>query len=719
MRPSRLLHHLPIHLLNGLAVGLGLGLVQAVVGAAAGHGAALAAISGAVFASLADQPLTPGRQARRVLTAGLVGLAATVLVSVLRWHPIGLGFGIALLSFAASLALAWGPRAGPISFVPVLALVFTMAGPVAADLREVARHAGWSALGAALFLAWSVASAAVLQRRYRTLALAAVMEGTARLLRARSRLLVDGATPAALLQAWIGEEAALAQHVQVARDLLFAASLRRPAARRQVQLLLLAIDLRDTLLASELDLSLLDDGPAAEGRIPRAALAGNLNTLADEIDAVARALRFDEPLQAGDGGAAALQRIADQAALPVARAQAPLVHALLERARHMVDDVARMKQAMRSDAPPELPLTGAELQLFVSMEGWPLAALKPHLGLRSAVARHAVRMGIALGSAYFLALALPWAAHPHWLVLSVAVVLRGSLEQTLARRNGRVIGTVLGCLIVLGVALLHGDRYAGLLFLVAAGTAHAYLAVRYLVTAAAATVMALLQAHLADPTAGFAVVERLADTVLGALLAWGFSFLLPSWERRGLPRTVARVRAALARLTQEVLRFPGDAKAELALRLARREAYDALGNLAAMAQRTSVEPQHVRLPLQTLAELVTHSQHLLAQLAAVRLLLLRRADRLDRPIAAAELQAVAARMQLALLDAAVTGAGEGGGRSEGPQAGDEVPAPDVSLPLDLPQQDMMPWLRRRLRITEQAALRVRAAAKALHPRLAA
>jgi uncharacterized membrane protein YccC len=254
---------------------------------------------------------------------------------------------------------------------------------------------------------------------------------------------------------------------------------------------------------------------------------------------------------------------------------------------------------------------------------------------------------------------------------------------------------------------------------VAAGTAHAYLAVRYLVTAAAATVMALLQAHLADPTAGFAVVERLADTVLGALLAWGFSFLLPSWERRGLPRTVARVRAALARLTQEVLRFPGDAKAELALRLARREAYDALGNLAAMAQRTSVEPQHVRLPLQTLAELVTHSQHLLAQLAAVRLLLLRRADLLDRSTAAAELQAVAARMQRALLDPAVTGAGEGGGRSEGPQAGDEVPAPDVSLPLDLPQQDMMPWLRRRLRITEQAALRVRAAAKALHPRLAA
>jgi uncharacterized membrane protein YccC len=72
--------------------------------------------------------------------------------------------------------------------------------------------------------------------------------------------------------------------------------------------------------------------------------------------------------------------------------------------------------------------------------------------MQSPVLRHAVRAALALGSAYYLALALPWASHPHWLVLSVAVVLRGNLEQTLSRRNARVMGTMLGCAVVLGLA---------------------------------------------------------------------------------------------------------------------------------------------------------------------------------------------------------------------------------------------------------------------------
>src|SRR5690606_36278759 len=114
---------------------------------------------------------------------------------------------------------------------------------------------------------------------------------------------------------------------------------------------------------------------------------------------------------------------------------------------------------------------------------------------------------------------LPWSAHPQWLVLGVAVVLRGSLDQTLARRRPRLVGTVIGCLLVLGFANLQSPALMTAIFLVATGVAHAFALRRYLITAVAATLMALLQAHLADPAAGFAIAERLADTVLGAALA--------------------------------------------------------------------------------------------------------------------------------------------------------------------------------------------------------
>ncbi|MET2736284.1 FUSC family protein, partial [Staphylococcus epidermidis] len=76
---------------------------------------------------------------------------------------------------------------------------------------------------------------------------------------------------------------------------------------------------------------------------------------------------------------------------------------------------------------------------------------------------------------------------------------------------------------------------------------HAYVNRRYRVAATAATLMALLQPLMLAPGSDPAVGERLADTLIGAALAWLFSFVLPSWERAALPRLAGQLRAALAR----------------------------------------------------------------------------------------------------------------------------------------------------------------------------
>ena len=195
------------------------------------------------------------------------------------------------------------------------------------------------------------------------------------------------------------------------------------------------------------------------------------------------------------------------------------------------------------------------------------------------------------------------------------------------------------------LARLGPPWLASLIFLGAVGVAHAFVNVRYMVTSAAGAVMALLQSHLVDPASGLAVYERLADTVLGALLAWGFSYVLPSWEQRRVSQLGRRVLQSLSALTPHALHLPDDANAELDLRLARREVYDALDAVAAAAQRTRVEPERVRVPLYALATLLMHSHALLAQLAAVKTLLQRRQRDLDRPATEAALQAAVAEVQ--------------------------------------------------------------------------
>jgi uncharacterized membrane protein YccC len=203
--------------------------------------------------------------------------------------------------------------------------------------------------------------------------------------------------------------------------------------------------------------------------------------------------------------------------------------------------------------------------------------------------------------------------------------------------------------------------------------------------------MALLQAHLAQPGSGFPSAERVADTVLGALLAWGFSYVLPSWERRNLPLTIARGLQALQDYARHSLRSL-DAAGALAQRLARRQAYDALAALAATLQRSAAEPASVRPPVQELALLLDHGQRLMAHLSVLRLMLARGSAELDRPEATAALQTASEALNAALAASAPSPVADAGA-TPGIEIGVE------HLPAEPPTQALLPWLLWRLQVT--------------------
>jgi hypothetical protein len=276
---------------------------------------------------------------------------------------------------------------------------------------------------------------------------------------------------------------------------------------------------------------------------------------------------------------------------------------------------------------------------------------------------------------------------------------------------------MIGCLLVLMLAQFGAPWLATLAFLIAVGIAHSYATARYLVTSAAASVMALMQAHMAAPDApGFGVFERLADTVIGAAVAWGFSYLWPWWERRGIARLTGRVLKSLRALTTEVMHMPDPAQPDLKLRLARREVYEALGAIASAAQRTGAEPERVQVPLYALAEMLTRCHVLMAQLVAVRLLLARRGAQLDRAQAQSALAAACAALHRALDIPDESRQTVPGAAEPPPVASGTVPSEDVdhtAVPAALPDSAFLPWLQRRLHLATRAAQRAGLAARAL------
>lgn len=682
-----MLQRLPMHVINGLGVALGVAAVQALGEAAGGSRAAALAMTGAICASLADLPLRPERNWRRVGAGALMGLGAATLMLLTQPHAGVRGAAIALITFAAMMMLGWGPRAGPASFAALLSIVFTMGLPAG---QPALLALGWQAGGAACYLLWSSATSIALQPLYRRLALAATLEASARLLRARIALLRGEHGPLHdALRAWVRTEAQLADRLQLARDLLFAAA-PTPPVQRQTAVLLRLIDLRDLLLATSLDLDRLGDDPSAQ-RL-RAAYLLRIERLAQALE------RARSTLLGADAAMPAL----DQPALPPADAFGPddparlLQPPMSRRLQRLAGEVRRIDALLHGAQEAPL-LERAELRQFVAPEGWPLKALAPHASIASPVLRHALRAATALGAAYFVALALPWASHPQWLVLSVAVVLRNTFDQTMQRRKLRVAGTVLGCLVVAALSQVSSPLALSLVFLAAIGLAHGFVVERYLVTAMAGTVMALLQAHLVAPDEALPIVERIADTVIGAALAWLFSYMLPSWEQRLLPSAIERVLAALRAYAREVL-APGTA-ASIAQRQARRRAYDTIGALTASVQRSVVEPAGVRPALQPLVLLIDQAQRLMAHLSMVRLLLQRHASEFDPTTIAAAVSRCAATLDAA-LDAA-----------SAPAVAPAAAAVAAPLPPPTEDQARQPMLEWRLQVSAANAHELRAAAQ--------
>jgi uncharacterized membrane protein YccC len=479
------------------------------------------------------------------------------------------------------------------------------------------------------------------------------------------------------------------------------------------------LELRDHLMASELDLDTLKKHPSQLALL--IALKDELEMLAGRTEALADALLVGrEPATftaARPDLSAIVSSQSGHAATASTRAGAPspslLALGLVARIGYIHDEIRRLTELAQGRMQPDLDVVHANWQMFTSPTAW---SLRPFLGLwhwDAPPLRHAIRAALAIAAGQGIALALPWGTHDYWILLTIAVVLRGSFAQTIERRNNRVVGTLLGCLVSATLLLTHVPRIVlQLIAILAQGIAHAFAPKRYFVTAVAGTILGLLQSHLlqASGSTAFDVLERIADTLIGCGIAWAFSYLLPSWEKKQIPSLVSRTleaQANHARKSLALLPAHGDRdSSELDWRLARREVYDSLSALVQATQRSLVEPRAVRPALEPLGRMLAHSYQLIAQLTAIKGMLLLRRERLDLDQIGAPLEQAGKTVEETL--GAVTPPDE---RED--IGGTYLSAGPVEL-MDPLRGDLSPWLLRRLDLSIEIARKLRAEAEHVH-----
>ena len=709
--------------LSGLSVAIGMSLTALLGYAAFGTTAAINISVGAIIALIPDTPRPKRGKLAHLVAAPLLGLPLFLAVQLLRGHPVELGLLLVCGTFLAFLSTAWGGRGMPVAAAVMFAMLLAMAPQPADSVHEALLRTAWCAGGALLYVLYGTASNALLNGRYRTQTMAALLLSVAALQRTHAERVVpspdrpadraDPRAPGGVLQ----RQAALADQLQAARDLILE-SPGTPHRQRLAGMLMVVLELRDRLIAGELDIAPLQSVQPAALR----PLADILHAMAEDLQALADALLLGRSPAPVRDHRAALQALREQATAqaaastpaPAAITQAALVRSVSVRVGDEDAAVRQLAALARGDAAPRLSAVRSGWQLFVSPAYW---SSQPLLGVwhwRQPALRHALRAALAMGAGFTLAQWLPWGSRDYWILLTIVVVLRGSLAQTLERRNARVLGTLLGSGLAVGLLALHPPAAVLLLAVVAAqGVAHAFVVRHYTTTAVAGSVLGLVLAHLLHSGGhpAFDFIERVGDTLLGAGIAWAFSYVLPSWERHQIAGTVRRVCRAMARHAQQSLALATLAEVtgqpELTWRLARRETYDALSALVQASNRALVEPRAVRPPLAALEQLQGHGYQLLGQLSAIQSILLLRRPQLQleavQPALNDTARAIEATLDLSRPWQPVATAPD--------EAEDESPRLSA-VPEDLPdpfEPHSNAWLLRRLALARRQAGDLRAA----------
>jgi uncharacterized membrane protein YccC len=605
------------HIINGASVGLGVVAVALVASTIFGFAAGQPATLGAISASISDLP-APWREKGRTLAFGFaLAMLSTVAIQIALPWPAAALLMIGVISFVGGLVTGLGRWAVAVGMQAVIPMVFILGFP--RETYPAAVHTEMLLLGGGVaYIAIALLATVFTDPSARRMVASETIREFSIYLRAVASIFDPDQDLAAAYGATIRQQSALSDQLQSARALL----LERPGTTGERMRLSASIgillDALDALIAAQCDVELIRTTPEAAAvlaRIGDALRVGSLDLrhLSLELLATGHPTLPPDHQLAIDALKREAGRVEAASIDPKARAA---LDAATWRLVLSLSHVRRLEQSISNDATALAAIGDVDLVAFIPKRNYAPSALAQHFSLESPVLRFATRLSLAMMAGAMVAQSLGDDRHGNWVLLTIAVVMRAGYGLTRQRRDDRVIGTLIGCVLAAGsVAYLPVAALVGVQGLAVAVT-HSFARLNYRISSTGASVMALVTLHLVQPWVSAPILVRLADTLVGAAIAHLFNYFWPRWEFFEAPQLARRLQAQLAAFAAAAL---GSDVSEHDYRLARKNVIEAMAALSDSAGRMAIEPMTARKGLDEMAELLIRAYSLVAQLSAARL----------------------------------------------------------------------------------------------------
>ncbi len=672
---------------------------------------------GALCTALMDMPSPLRHKFNEMSASVLLCSAVTLLISLCAPVHWLLMIMLVLVSFGACMMVVYGKKSMPLQLATLFIMTMSMEHDM--PVRQSFIHTGLFTLGAVAYLAYAMGISWILRHRIKQQVLAEALFELAAYIDIKADFYDNRLNLTEQFNKLIRHQSLLADRQQASRDLILRAhNNARDAVVVQVHVCML--DLYELILSTHTDYALLRthlaDSPVMQTLHDLAYKAArDIESVAYDVTRKKSSypeISYEPELDAIEAELAAIQQRINagkpqQEALAVLRAQRNKIRAIIK----MIGELHQASQKAYDTTPFWVD---ADMGPFLSQQKYEFRMILSHLRLESPIFRFSLRVAMAISVGLVVAAWLPYATHSYWIVLTIVIILKPSFSMTKQRRRDRIVGTVIGCVVTaLIIKFLNYPAFILSALVLSTVAMPTFVYLRYRYAAVAVSVMILLQMHLIAPGNDNLIMERLVDTVVGAVVATVFSFVLASWEYQSLPRLVSAVLEVNRRYMQASFDLlQGKGQDDFAYRIERKRLMDSLAALSSALVRMLDEPSSKQRAVEDINLFIVQNYLLVAHVAALRAILRRHAKELP----AAQVNAMLAESHDQVVDVLehALDPSNAAVRAAASQAGEEALMSVSTLSAQsaaATQAAQVPWsgwplVQRRIRLLQQDAVKI-------------
>lgn len=258
-----------------------------------------------------------------------------------------------------------------------------------------------------------------------------------------------------------------------------------------------------------------------------------------------------------------------------------------------------------------------DVEKFVTRQSFDAKLLVENLTFSSSTFRHSLRVAIVMLIGFVVAKSLDF-AHSYWILLTILVISKPGFSLTKERNYQRLIGTVVGAFIGMGVLVyVHDKNTLFVILLICMIGCYSFQRKNYVISVLFMTPYILILFDFLGMGSLSIARERIYDTLIGSGIALLASYsLFPNWEHEKLKEAMIEIIEANTKYFEEVTYlYFGENYNLTNYKVARKQVYVSTSNLSSLFQRMFSEPKSKQLYIQELHQF-TVLNHLLSSYVA-------------------------------------------------------------------------------------------------------